>query len=135
MNDRYGYPDDEALEKLITDVELHDMVKAPDRIEQNVLHTIRAGERRVHEFRRYCLQVGLSVAAAVAILVVLPFWSGAGRAVSAVPEKQGVPSKEDVMGSYDIASREEVLAKYDRDPDKDLRKKVLDMMDKIGGSI
>ena len=126
MNDVQGYLDDINLEKLIASVEQNELVKAPDRIQQNVLHAVRVRERRIREYRRYCLQVGLSVAAAVIILVLTPLVSYNKRGADMTPK---VPSKESVLESYDVPSKEEVMAEYEQDLTGDLKKKIEDLLE------
>ena len=114
MSDDLKYLDDEALLKLIEDVEKNDLVKAPDRIRVNVLSTINTREKKVREYKRCCWQVGLSVAAAAALLLITPFKIYKEQTA---PVKETVPTKESVLESYSTASKEEVIEKYDREFD------------------
>ena len=81
-----GYLSDEELEQLILDVEQYELVVAPPEIAERVLDSIdvvernsnhepkanRPSENKVREFRSYCFRVLTSVAAAVAIVFLIP---------------------------------------------------------------
>ena len=121
MSDAFKYLDDTDIERLIADVEKNELVKAPDRIKKNVLLTVGMRERKIREYKRSCLQVALSVAAAAVILVLTPLLSYAKRGADMTPE---VPSREIVLNSYVIPSKEEVMAEYETDLTGDLKKKI-----------
>ncbi|MCR5720577.1 MAG: hypothetical protein K6F84_08425 [Lachnospiraceae bacterium] len=142
MND-LEYFDDDALEKLIADVEQNDLVKAPDRITKNVLAAINLRERKIVEYRRYRLQVGLAIAAAAVFLLVTPVRIAFGSKTMVKPEApskesvleaEKVPSKESILEANKVPSKEEVMAKYDRTFSDNLKRKVEDIIVYIGGS-
>lgn len=64
------YLSDEELERLIADVEQNELVAAPPDLMEGILSGIET--TTILEFRRYCFRVLTSVAAAVAILFLLP---------------------------------------------------------------
>ena len=103
-NDRIiPYLSDDELGKLIMDVEEKELVQAPAGIERNVISFIEYKKRRrTLEFGKYCLRVGCAVAAAIALVCIVPF----------IPETQGrIPSREDTLSERKVISREVVLEK------------------------
>ena len=97
------YLSDDELDKLITDIEGKELVQAPAGIERNVLSFIEYKKRRkTIEFSKYCVRVAFAVAAAIALVCIVPF----------IPETQArIPSREDTVSEMNIVSREEVLEK------------------------
>ena len=97
------YLSDDELDKLITDIEGKELVQAPAGIERNVLSFIEYKKRRkTIEFGKYCIRVGFAVAAAIALVCIVPF----------IPETQArIPSREDTVSERYVVSREEVLEK------------------------
>ena len=97
------YLSDDELSKLIMDVEGKELVQAPAGIERNVLSFIEFKKRRkTIEFSKYCVRVAFAVAAAIALVCIVPF----------IPETQArIPSREDTVSEMNIVSREEVLEK------------------------
>ena len=80
-----NYLSDEELEAFITDIEENDLVLAPPELLNQILHTIELSEscikpitsfemqrKKTIEFRKYCLQVITSVAAAIVLVFLLP---------------------------------------------------------------
>lgn len=130
MSDVYKYLNDTDIEKLIADIEQNELIKAPDSIRQNVLLTVSMREKRVKEYKRYCLQVSLSVAAALFLLILTPLISYSKRGADMTGD---VPSRESVLGSYAVPSKEEVMAEYEHDLTGDIKEKVEDILDSIGG--
>ena len=96
------YLSDDELNKLIMDIEEKELVQAPAGIEKNVLSFVEYKKRRkTVEFSTYCLRVAFAVAAAIAIVCIVPF----------IPEtKAGIPSREDAVLERNVISREEVLS-------------------------
>ena len=96
------YLSDDELNKLIMDMEEKELVQAPAGIEKNVLSFVEYKKRRkTVEFSTYCLRVAFAVAAAIAIVCIVPF----------IPEtKAGIPSREDAVLERNVISREEVLS-------------------------
>lgn len=81
------YLTDEELEQLILDVEAGELVAAPPELTQNVVNVLfekikddQASTRikksqeykKRKEFAAYCIRVGMSVAAAVAFIMIIP---------------------------------------------------------------
>ena len=97
------YLTDDELNKLIMDVEEKELVQAPTGIEKNVLSFVEYKRRkRTLEFGKYCLRVGCAVAAAIALVCIVPF----------IPETQArIPSREDTLSGRNVISREAVLEK------------------------
>ena len=97
------YLNDDELSKLIMDIEGKELVQAPAGIERNVLSFIEFKKRRkTIEFSKYCVRVAFAVAAAIALVCIVPF----------IPETQArIPSREDTVSEMNVVSREEVLEK------------------------
>ena len=95
------YLSDDELSKLIMDVEEKELVEAPAGIERNVLSFIEYKKRRkTAEFGKYCLRVGCAVAAAIALICIVPF----------IPDSEArIPSREDAISARNAISREEVM--------------------------
>ena len=126
MSAEFEYLNDKDIEDLITEIEQNELVKAPDRIKKNVLLAVSTRERKIREYRISCLQVGLSVAAAVILLILTPLVSYNKRGAGMTSE---VPSKESVLESYTVPSREEVMAEYEHDLTGDIKKMVENIID------
>ncbi len=96
------YLSDDELSKLIMDVEGKELVQAPAGIERKVLSFVEHKRRRkTVEFSTYCLRVAFAVAAAIAIVCIVPF----------IPEtKANIPSREEAVLTRNVVSREEVLS-------------------------
>ncbi len=100
MNLENGYLSDEEINMLIHEIEQGDLVMAPPDMKTDVLRS--AGNKK-REFVMYCFRVITSVAAAIAILLVIP----GNLNGKAVPTE--IPSREEVLKTQDYLSREEVL--------------------------
>ena len=116
MSDQIPYLSDEELQKLMASVEAEAPVKAPDDLEEKVIARIVSRERKkTVDFTRYCLRVGFAVAAAVALLCIVPFVSGDhfGKTVAEVGSAalltETIPTKAEVLKSQTIQTKEEVL--------------------------
>ncbi len=101
MSDQIPYLSDEELQKLIEGAEAETEIKAPDDLESKVIARIESRERKkTVDFATYCLRVGFGVAAAIALLTIVPF----------IPERQvTLPAMDDVTVAKEIPTREEVL--------------------------
>lgn len=80
------YLSDEKLEQLILEVEKNELVTAPPDLPDNIMACVEAErvscgtmlmkgdltENKVREFRRYCVRVLTSAAAAIAMVFLLP---------------------------------------------------------------
>ena len=95
------YLSNDELKKLIMETESEVLVQAPSGIETNVISFIERKKRiKTLEFSRYCLRVGFAVAAAIALICIVPF----------VPDTElGTLSRQDVVLERNAVSREEVL--------------------------
>ena len=131
----YGYLTDEELEQLISDVETEGLMMAPPSLMDDVMKKICGAEdlkqyspfvdsyleptngevdkppkvidfeQRRKEYRRYCIRVMSSVAAAIAFV----FLYLGGMDV----QTEIIPSKESVM-MQEVQTREEVLQQEER---------------------
>ena len=120
------YLTEEELNALIREVEMTEMTSAPPDLLDDILQKIDLAElakpprilrieKRRKEFRRFCIQVASSVAAAIVLIFMLPGLSG-GKEMS-------VPAKEQVLAASDVKPKEEVLKRSDNK-----------LMSKIGNS-
>ena len=118
MSDNIPYLSDDELQMLMADVEAEAPVKAPDDLEEKVIARIVSRERKkTVDFTTYCLRVGFGVAAAIALLCIVPF----------IPERQvsepvlnilnterEIPTRDEVLAGKTVKSREEVLGELDQ---------------------
>lgn len=122
------YLSDEELEKLILDVEKEKLISAPPDLLENILSSVDVLEekrlseisrietkdaiteiskppeivdfaQKKSEFRKYCFRVVSSMAAAIALLILIP-------GISGIQERE-IPSKASVV-SEKVRTREEV---------------------------
>ncbi len=109
------YLSDDEIDKLIMDIEGKELVKAPAGIERKVLSFIEFKKRRkTTEFGMYCLRVGFAVAAAIALVCIVPSIPDAGIKVSSREEvvfNRYAVSRNEVLESRTVPTREEVLKK------------------------
>lgn len=133
MNEKLNYISDAELEQLILQVEREELVAAPPDLMENILEIVgldgetpkepaqsseavvtkvvpvtpRASRKK--EFYSYCFRVITSVAAAVALVFILPELSALMQRTDASPawQRQEVPSPEEVVDA--VPSREEVV--------------------------
>ncbi len=118
MSDKIHYLSDEELNSLIGDVEAEKLIEAPADLDKKVIAVITSSERRkTVDFYKYCARVGFAVAAAIALICIVPYIPEfkvemPNRADSFVSED--VPSREEVLSSKEIKSKEEVLSKGNR---------------------
>lgn len=107
-----GYLSDEELAKLILEVEEQELVPAPPEMMGEILTKletqkseqtmqVRSIESKRKEFYRYCMRVITSVAAAVALVFLMPNMESV--------ERLEVPSRQELVGS--TITREEALNK------------------------
>ena len=113
MNENLNYISDEELEQLIACVEQEELVAAPPDLAENVLATVVKGEvARKKEFYSYCFRVITSVAAAIALVFLLPELSG-WMEQKASPDfvqtvyRQKIPAYEEVVAP--VPSKAEVV--------------------------
>ena len=113
MIEKLNYISDDELERLINQVEQEELAAAPPDLMESILEA--AGKTKKKEFTGYCFRVITSVAAAVALVFLLPELTHGmnvnGAASQKHPEKsevvQAVPSYEEV--TVPVPSKSEVL--------------------------
>lgn len=121
----HEYLSDEELQKLISDVELNDMAEAPVDLQKKVLDEISAlsksgniaktKKQKIIEYRLYSLKVALAVAAAIAVMFIVPCVSAANRYV---------PFMEKIVFQRDISLKEELFVrKESKNCDEELNEK------------
>lgn len=87
---RNEYLTDEELMQLISEVEENDLVPAPPDCMKNIVNTVfdkpskELKRRKQREFAGYCFRVGMSVAAAVAFIFIMPYLPGFDGTVNEV---------------------------------------------------
>jgi len=103
-----GYLSDEELEQLILHVEQQEMVAAPPGLLDNILEGMeksqqskRSSGNKIKEFRGYCFRVMTSVAAAVAIVFLIPELMNT--------QVSEVPLKQSAIMTAKYATKEEAL--------------------------
>lgn len=94
------YLSDEELNELINEIEKNDLVMAPPEIKEKVLKKATDNKK---EFVMYCFRVLTSVAAAIAILLIIP-----GTMANGNGETQ-IPSREEVLQTQKYLSKKEAL--------------------------
>ncbi len=113
MSDQIPYLSDEELQKLIAGAEAEANIKAPDDLEDKVIARIESSERKkTVDFATYCLRVGFGVAAAIALLTIVPLIPERQvtfPARDAVVLEKDIPTRQDVLGDKTILTKEEVL--------------------------
>jgi len=140
VNEKFDYLSDEALEELISQVEQTELVEAPPDLMENILFSaglleepeiipeanVKPALARKKEFYAYCFRVITSVAAAVALVFLLPVMLGRMEQRLSSAEGNGwdhyrqeapkyedvvksVPDKEEVVAAKPAPTREEVL--------------------------
>lgn len=109
------YLSDDELSKLISDVEGKELVQAPAGIERKVISFIEHKKRRkTAEFSTYCLRVAFAVAAAIALVCLVPFIPDTGAKLPTrkeVVSERYVVSREEVLSVRTVPAKEEVLKK------------------------
>ncbi|SFU42909.1 hypothetical protein [Butyrivibrio sp. M55] len=103
----HEYLSDEELQKLISDVEFNDMAEAPVDLQKKVLDEISAlsksgniaktKKQKIIEYRLYSLKVALAVAAAIAVMFIVPQRPVIDR---------DIPTKEEYLAEMDIFTRQ-----------------------------
>ena len=103
------YLSDEELEKLILDVEEEKLILAPPDLLENILSSVDDSSKppeivdfaqKKSEFRKYCFRVVSSMAAAIALLILIPGIIGV--------QESKIPSKASVV-SEKVRTREEAI--------------------------
>ena len=118
MSDKIHYLSDEELNSLIGDVESEKLIEAPANLDQKVIAVISSAERRkTVDFYKYCARVGFAVAAAIALICIVPYIPSSKVEMPALADSfasEEIPSREEVLFSKEIKSKEEVLSKENR---------------------
>jgi hypothetical protein len=125
MSKDYDYLSDQELDSLIESVEAEGLVSAPEDFMTEVLDNIveidkyritavpEPSNKNILDYSIYCIKVFGSIAAAILIMVMVPFIRGAEQ----IPDRTevvshiSVPTKEDVVSQKPVKSKEEVLNK------------------------
>lgn len=119
-----NYLTEEELQQLISEVEAEELIAAPPDLKENILNTVsgkndnptvdfRKYKRR--EFAGYCFRVCVSVAAAVAIIFLIPYFPGFGmeKDDTQQSDKPDIMYEQDMFGfnqeDRDYPTKEEVL--------------------------
>ena len=118
-----NYLSDEELEAFITDIEEHDLVSAPPELLNQILHTIELSEscikpitsfemqrKKTIEFRKYCLQVITSVAAAIVLVFLFPMSIQMQKL-----ELPSIPSKDTILAKQTVKTKSDVLEDSSRE--------------------
>ena len=124
MTEKVNYISGAELEQLIARIEQEELVAAPPDLMENILESVGTKKK---EFRMYCFRVITSVAAAVALVFLLPGLTG-WMNLDSIPVKEiveksdvvekvpvqadvvkAVPDKGTVVMEKPIPSREDVL--------------------------
>ena len=113
----HEYLSDEELQKLISDVELNDIVQAPVHLQKKVLDAVSAADKagnvaktkkqKIIEYRLYSLKVALAVAAAIAVMFIVPCVPVANRDIDLMEK---ISSQRDAS-FRDSSFRDEILEK------------------------
>lgn len=125
MSKDYDYLSDQELDSLIESIEAEGLVSAPEDFMTEVLDNIveidkyritavpEPSNKNILDYSIYCIKVFGSIAAAILIMVMVPFIRGAEQ----IPDRTevvshiSVPTKEDVVSQKPVKSKEEVLNK------------------------
>jgi len=70
-----NYLTDKELQQLISDVEEHNLVQAPCSLVESVIDKLpseKKSEQKILEFRRYCVEICIAMAASIILLFGLP---------------------------------------------------------------
>ena len=112
MIENLNYISDDELEQLIAQVEQEELVTAPPDLTDRILEaTVKSSAARRKEFYAYCFRVVTSVAAAVALVFLLPQMTDRAEVVKPVPDKATVmaaevtPTKEEVLNDTGVVER------------------------------
>lgn len=123
MNENLNYLSDEELERLMNQVEQEELVAAPPDLMERILGAEQAAQKK--EFYAYCFRVITSMAAAIALVFLLPELTermnlngmpsqGHSDKSMIMQEKSGsenaVPSRDEVLEGNTAPSKEKVTA-------------------------
>ena len=119
-----NYLSEEELEALITDIEEYDLVQAPPNLLNQILYTIEESNntsllekdslyiqrKKTIEFRKYCLQVITSVAAAIVLVFLLPTSMQMQKS-----ELPSIPSKDMILAKQMVKTKSDVVENNSKD--------------------
>ena len=117
MREFNEYLSDEELNKLIDEIEQEGETVAPYSIEETVLSYLdKKREKKTTKisYYVYCMKVSVSIAAAILMMVLLPYFKNNGTSLPSkkdVMEQEASISKEELLSREVISSREEALNK------------------------
>lgn len=129
MNENANYISDDELEQLICQVEQEELVPAPPDLTERIFEAaglpvqkimeVKPPAARKKEFFAYCFRVITSVAAAVALVFLLPEmtewiknnqWTSHRQEAPSMEEVvEAVPQKEQIISAKPAPTKEEVL--------------------------
>ena len=111
------YLSDEDLNKLINEIETEGETVAPYSIDEAVLSYVdkRCDKKKSKKisYYAYCMKVSVSIAAAIILMILLPYFKDTGAGVPTKKEviaQEASISKEELFSGEVISSREEVLS-------------------------
>lgn len=133
MSEKIDYISEDALKQLILQVEQEELVAAPPDLLESILMaagleetnevSMRISKKmRKKEFYSYCFRVITSMAAAIALVFLLPAFSGMNGGNASLQENyrrelpsmeevvEAVPSRTDIVSSKNMPTKEEVLS-------------------------
>ncbi len=123
-----NYLSEEELEALVADIEEHDLVQAPPDLLNQILYTIEESisfenntsllekdlfyiqRNKTREFRKYCIQVITSIAAAIVLVFLLPTSMQMQKS-----ELPSIPSKDIILAKQTVKTKSDVLENNSRD--------------------
>ena len=91
-----SYLSDEELNAMICEIESGDLVMAPPDIKENVLRKVASKKK---EYVTYCFRVALSVAAAIAIMFLLP------KNIDYTAHDEKIPTKQEILEKEALDNR------------------------------
>lgn len=124
-----NYLSEEELDLLISDIEEHDLVQAPPDLLNQILYTIEESipfenntsllekdslqRKKTIEFRKYCLQVITSVAAAIVLVFLLPTSMQMQKS-----ELPSIPSKDIILAKQTVKAKSDVVENHNKEKTK-----------------
>lgn len=121
-----NYLSKEELDLLISDIEEHDLVQAPPDLLNQILYTIEESipfenntsllekdslqRKKTIEFRKYCLQVITSVAAAIVLVFFLPTSMQIQKS-----EFPSIPSKDMILAKQTVKAKSDVVENHNKE--------------------
>lgn len=116
MKTEITYLSDEELEQLISTVEQQELVAAPPELMDRILESVEKSQEgnqsqnnKVKEFRSYCFRVLTSVAAAIAIVFLIPGLQSIQ--LPKIPEKQTTVVLDKYATKEEASSDDRILTR------------------------